>query len=169
MIVPHLPTVVEAVFREFRTCEFSTLTREGTPVTWPVLPLYQPKSGQFVVTTSIALPQKSLRARRNPRCSLLFSDPTGSGLPDPPAVLVQGDAQAPDEIVFSIDGLEELAWRVSERQPAGDLYSSNPIMRYFCDFYFMRLLITVTPHRIFWWEHGDFSRVPSAIDMSYVA
>ena len=93
-----LPPEVEGVFQKFRTCEFSTLARDGTPITWPLVTLWRPEEQRFVLTTSIGLPQKAFNIRRDPRVSLLFSDPTASGLDKPPAVLVQGDAEAPDEI-----------------------------------------------------------------------
>src|SRR4051812_7614261 len=113
-----LPPEVEAVFREFRTCELSTLARDGTPITWPTLPFWQPEHGRFLITTSIGLAQKALNVRRDARCALLFSDPTASGLAQPPAVLVQGDAEAPDEVVTSMVGFEDSLRQVFRRQPA---------------------------------------------------
>ncbi len=160
---------LEAVFCEFRTCELSTLAKDGTPVTWPTEPFYQPEKGRFLITTSIGLAQKVYNIRRNPRVSLLFSDPTGSGLTDPPAVLVQGDASAPDEITASFtEELEEAGQVACRRQPAGELYSSNPLMRYLFDWYYMRLLIYVTPRRILWWDQGDFGRAPHEVAVSHV-
>jgi hypothetical protein len=76
-----LPPEVETVFREFRTCEMSTLARDGAPITWPTLPFWRPREGRFPITTSIGLPHKAFNVRRNPRVALLFSDPTASGLP----------------------------------------------------------------------------------------
>ena len=70
---------VEEVFTEFRTCEFSTLARDGTPITWPLVTLWQPEEQRFVLTTSIGAPNKAFNARRDGRVSLLFSDPTASG------------------------------------------------------------------------------------------
>jgi hypothetical protein len=163
-----IPAEVEAVFREFRTCEFSTLAADGTPITWPMLPFFRASTGQFMTTTSIGLPDKAFNIRRNPRVSLLFSDPTGSGLFDPPAVLVQGDAVAPDEIKTSIGGFENEVMLVYRRQPAGAMYTANPAMRWFSDWYFMRLEITVTPRRILWWEHGDVSRAPMVVELIHV-
>src|SRR5215213_9067470 len=93
-----LPPEVEGVFREFRTCEFSTLARDGAPITWPVITLWQPEEERFVLTTSIGFPRKAFNVRRDGRVSLLFSDPTASGLDEPPAVLVQGEAEVPEEI-----------------------------------------------------------------------
>lgn len=158
-----LPPEVEAVFREFRACEFSTLAKDGTPITWPTLPFYDPDPGQFIVTTSVAFPQKAFNVRRNPRVSLLFSDPTGSGLTDPPAVLIQGDAEAPDEVDTSIRGFEDRLRLVFQRQPSGGIYSSNPLMRHYFDWYYMRLQIIVTPRRIRWWPGGDFTQATREI------
>jgi hypothetical protein len=46
----------------FRTCEFITLAKDGTSVTWPTLPFFQPTTGRFLITIS--------NIRRNPRVSL---------------------------------------------------------------------------------------------------
>lgn len=164
----ELPPEVEEVFREFRTCEMSTLARDGTPITWPTLPFWRPEEGRFMVTTSISLAQKAFNVRRNPRVSLLFSNPTASGLHDPPAVLVQGDAEAPDEVVTSVEGFEDELREVYRRQPASGVYSTNPITRYLMDWYYMRLMIHVTPRRISWWPGGDFSQEPFELRANHV-
>jgi hypothetical protein len=130
--------------------------------------LYQPDKKRFLFTTSIGLPQKAFNIRRNPKVSLLFSDPTGSGLVDPPAVLVQGTAEAPDELVTEDTEFDELARLVFRRQPAGELYSSNPVMRCLFDWYYMRLGITVTPSRILWWDRGDFVLEPRELSDEHV-
>ena len=52
-----------------------------------------------MIATSIGLPQKAFNVRRNPKVSMLFSEPTGSGVAEPGAVLIQGDATAEDRIV----------------------------------------------------------------------
>jgi hypothetical protein len=46
-----VPPEVDAVFREFRTCEFTTLAKDNTPITWPTVALYQPTTASFVITT----------------------------------------------------------------------------------------------------------------------
>ena len=112
-----IPAEVEAVFRAFRTCEFSTLAKDGTPITWPTLPFWDAASQRFIVTTSIGFPQKAYNVRRDGRVSLLFSEPKASGLERPPAVLVQGDATAPDEIITTFTGFEEGLRQTFERQP----------------------------------------------------
>ncbi len=164
-----VPAEVEVVFREFRTCELSTLANDGTPVTWPTYAMYQPANGRFLITTSIGLAQKAYNIRRNPRVALLFSDPTGTGLAASPVVLVQGQASEPDEITTSFSGELGEAGRVAfRRQPAGELYSSNPLLRYLFDWYYMRLVIHVTPRRILWWDHADFGQAPHEMEVSHV-
>ena len=162
------PEAIELVFREYRAAEFATLAKDGTPLAWPVVVLYQPERGRFVATTSIALPQKAYNIRRDGRVSLLYSDPTGSGLAGSPAVLVQGDATAPDEIVTWNDDLRDL-WRLlAARQPAANVYSSNGLMRRFMAWYYHRLLIAIVPRRVLYWPDGDFSRPAQEIEVDHV-
>lgn len=162
-----LPAPVGAVFRAFRTCEFATLTRDGTPIVWPAVALYLPERGQFLITTSIALPQKAFNIRRNPRVSLLFSNPTGSGLDDqPPAVLVQGDATVTDDIVTWNEDLAIYWPRLYRLQPVGKWYAANAVTRWLMDWYFMRLLIYITPRSIRWWPHGDYRQAPQKVEVT---
>jgi Pyridoxamine 5'-phosphate oxidase len=164
-----VPPEVEAVFRQVRTCEFTTLAKDGTPITWPTVALYQPTRARFVITTSIGLPQKAYNLRRTPRVAMLYSDATGSGLAAPPAVLVQGDAACPDQVVTQSDELDALGRLVMVRQPVSARYSANPLARWLSDWYLMRLLIYVTPRRIRWWPHGDVSQPAAELEVDHVA
>lgn len=171
-----IPESVTAVFHRFFTCEMTTIGKTGRPITWPLMPLYWPQRGQFVLSTSIGLPQKAFNVRQDQRVSLLFSDATGSELPNPPIVLVQGDAQVSDEIISLFSGMEpELRdlWKVQAgkmlaRQPAMKRYMKNGLTRYLMDWYFMRLAITVSPRRIQWWDAGDYARLPQVQEVNHV-
>lgn len=168
-----LPAEVEAVFRNFWTCEFTTLSEVGAPITWPVLAVYRPGAGQFVIATSIGIPQKAVNVRRDPRVSLLFSEPTGCGLDAPATVLIQGDAEAPDRILCSPDEADAEMWaeslpqirRLVQAQPAVSHYLGTPPARFLMDWYFMRLVITVTPRRILWWERGGTNARPHELEV----
>jgi hypothetical protein len=166
----NFPPDVEGVFREFRTCEFTTLAKNSVPVTWPVAFFWRPERGCFLISVSIGLPQKVFNIRRNPKVSLLFSNPTGSDLINPPAVLVQGDAKVSDRVFTAFKKLEEsvLSPLIRARQPKGAMISSNWVMRYLMDWYYMRLEIWITPQRILWWDHGDFRREPHEVVISNV-
>jgi hypothetical protein len=72
-----MPSPAVEVVAKYRTCEFTTLSRDGSPQTWPVGALLL-ADGRFLLCTSIGLPQKAFNIRRNAKVSLLFSEPTGS-------------------------------------------------------------------------------------------
>jgi hypothetical protein len=165
-----LPLHLRDALFAYRTCEFATSAKDGTPITVPVSPVILLDQNRIVVTTSIGLPNKAFNVRRDGRVSLLFSDPTASGLDRPPTVLIQGDAVCPDRIETWTPELEQL-WRIlAKRQPASNMYVTNPLTRYVMDWYYMRLLMWVTPRRIRWWEHGNVAIQPHELEqeMNYV-
>jgi hypothetical protein len=137
---------ISPVVDAYRTCELLTVGRDGTPVAWPTVGLRRP-DGTVLISTSIGLPQKALNVRRDPRVALLFSDPTGSGLEAPDQVLVQGTATCPDVIVTEPGPWGDLWLRIRERQPSSG-YHRLPGVRGLMDWYYMRLLITVTPETV---------------------
>ena len=146
------------VIDNYFTCEFTTLSRDGSPVTWPVSPRLL-EDGRFLLTTSIGLPQKAFNIRRNPKVSMLFSEPKGSGVAEPGAVLIQGDATAEDRIVTDVSSDKDLA-RSSETvitvNPRAKLWSSWLGRRMWWSYY-MRILIYVTPRRALFWPTRDFA------------
>lgn len=163
----RLPPDIEAVLREFFTCEFTTVNRQGQPITWPTLPYYDRPEGQIVLATSIAFPVKAYNARRNPRVSLLFSDPTGARLDDLPAVLVQGDATV-GEVLDNPPWLLEMFKTSVRRQPDSRRFIANPIAQRLFRFYYQRIAILVRPRRILAWPSRDFRADPVEIEVSYV-
>ena len=142
---------VRLLLDRYLTCELATLNRSGVPVAWPTTPMFDPERGTFLITASIGFPQKVYNIRRDPRVGLLYSDPTGSGLPGTTELLVQGEARCTDEIITSPDGVEGLAqwWQRTWRlQPNGLAIGSDPLTRRLMDFYYRRVVITVTPTRV---------------------
>ena len=75
MALFDVPTEVVSVFEQFRTAEFTTIGKDGTPATWPITAVYYPDRCEFLAATSVGLPQKAVNIRRNPRVSLLFLSP----------------------------------------------------------------------------------------------
>ena len=161
----QLPSQVQAALQSFFTCECTTINRGGEPLTWPTEPFFDAEAGEIIITASIAFPVKALNARRNPRVSLLFSDPTGSGLDDPPSVLVQGDAEVAESLEWTPRSREHFRLSVL-RQPDSQQFIANPVARRLFTFYFQRLTITVRPRRILVWRHGDFSALPTIVDLA---
>ena len=153
-----LPSEVQRVFDRFITTEYTTVDSDGQPITWPVTPYYHPGEAQIDITTGLGYPKKAEDARRNERVSLLFSDPTGSRLERPPAVLVQGCAAVDDADLEA--NRERYARESVEKLPATKaMYPPKFVQRFF-QWYFTRLYVHVRPERVFVWPEGDFGREP---------
>jgi hypothetical protein len=143
---------VQAVFDRFITTEYTTIDRAGRPITWPVIPFYEPGGRSIDVSTGLGYPKKAHDARANPMVALLFSDPTGSGLDRPPAVLVQGIADVDDR------DLDANRARYAREAPvklpgASELMPPRPLQSFF-DFYFQRIYVRVRPERVYVWRGG---------------
>jgi len=164
-----IPSEINTVLREYYTCEVTTVNRQGQPITWPSLPYYDEKTGQIVLTVSIAFTVKAYNARHHPQVSLLYSDPNGSGLDRPPAVRVQGDATVAELLNYTTPQILGLFRVTGRRQPDSRRFTSNRFVRSIFTWYlFQRLVITVEPQRIQVWQQGDFNAVPKEIEVKYV-
>ena len=157
-----LPDPVCEVFDRFITTEYTTIDRHGQPITWPVTPYHHREEGCIDVTTGLGYPKKAYDARANPKVSLLFSDPTGSGLEDPPMVLVQGTAVMDDQ---DLDANRERYWEESIAKLPGTKSMHPPkFMRGLLSWYYTRLYVHVRPERVFVWPRGDATAEPELLD-----
>jgi hypothetical protein len=112
-------------------------------------------------------PQKAFNIRRNPKVSLLFSEPTGSGLSNSGAVLICGYAVAEDRVIADMTSSPDLAALVRtviERQPSSKFMSSFLGRRLFPSYYW-RIAIYVTPVHAFYWRTRDFTVEPESLDL----
>ncbi len=157
-----LPGDIQQVFARFITTEYTTIDAADHPITWPVTPYYREGAGAIDVTTGLGYPKKALDARANPRVSLLFSDPTGSGLEDAAMVLVQGIAKVDDD---DLDANRKRYQRESlEKLPATKDMQPPDFLKRFVLWYYARLYVYVRPERVYVWPGGDISREPQLMD-----
>jgi Pyridoxamine 5'-phosphate oxidase len=157
-----LPLDVQQVFDSFITTEFTTVDARGRPICWPITPYYQPGDPCIDVTTALGAPKKAKDARANPKVSLLFSDPTGSGMEAAPQVLVQGIA---DVDARDLEANRDRYTRESaEKLPGSKKMMPPKPLRPLFDFYYTRLYIHVRPERVFVWPGGDPTREPQLFD-----
>jgi hypothetical protein len=157
-----LPPEVQRVFERFITTEYTTVDAGGQPITWPVTPYYRPGAETIDVNTGIGYPKKADDAERNPKVSLLFSDPTGSGIDAPAAVLVQGPAQVDDR---DLEANRERYMRESgEKLPVTKRQHPPKLIRGMFDWYYARIYIKVRPERVYVWDRCDFSAEPTLYD-----
>ena len=153
-----LPREVQEVFDRFVTTEFTTIDRRGQPITWPVTPYYSRGAECIDVSTGLGYPKKANDARANPRVALLFSDPTGCGVTDPPQVLVQGTAVVDDEDLAV--NRERYVRESAEKLPAADELLPPKAVRGLLNWYFTRIYVHVRPERVFVWPGGDCTAEP---------
>jgi hypothetical protein len=161
-VTATLPHEVQQVFESFITTEYTSVDLSGQPVTWPVTPYYGAGEPTIDITTGLGYPKKADDAARNPRVSLLFSDPTGSGLEAPPAVLVQGTAEVDDSDLAA--NRERYARESIAKLPATKQMQPPKFMRGLFDWYFTRIYVYVRPERVFVWPRGDFAAEPQLFD-----
>jgi Pyridoxamine 5'-phosphate oxidase len=161
-VTASLPDDVQQVFARFITTEYTTVDASGHPITWPVTPYYRPGDGAIDVNTGLGYPKKALDARANPHVSLLFSDPTGSGLEDAPMVLVQGTAKVDDSDLdanrrrYEHESLEKLPATREMHPPEfvrGSLFN----------WYYARIYVYVRPERVYIWPRGEVTSEPQLL------
>jgi hypothetical protein len=157
-----LPPELLRVFERSITTEFVTVDARGQPIVWPVTPYFHPEEGCIDVSTGIGYPKKADDAERNPRVALLFSDPTGSGLPDPPMILVQGTAAVDDRDLRA--NRERYAREAAAKLPAvGSILPPKALRRFF-SWYYDRIYVHVRPERVFAWRGRDPETEPELLD-----
>jgi hypothetical protein len=76
------------------------------------------------------------------------------------------DARVSGDIVTWNDDLAASWQRVYQLQPFGKRYTANRLTRWLVDWYFMRLLIYVTPRSIRWWPDGDEAQAPQVAEVA---
>lgn len=151
------PAEVREVCERSLTCEYSSLTRAGAPVTVPTTPYVG--DGHLDVSTGLAYPAKAERARRNPNVALLFADEIGMGGAGgaSPVVLVQGRAAVRDaELQANTDRYVRAAMAKLPEATKGQPKMLLRRMR----FYYARIWVEIAPVRIRWWSGRDLAEAP---------
>ena len=154
-----LPHEVRDAFERFITCELTTVNAAKQPITWPVTPYYDQGAPTIDVTTGLGYPKKADDARAHPSVSLLFSDPTGSGVESGIKVLVQGTATIDDEDLKA--NAERYMRESAVKLPATKKMHPPKPLRPAFNFYYARIYIKVRPERVFVWPDGDLSEEPT--------
>jgi hypothetical protein len=151
------PNELLPVFERSLTTEFATLNAKGAPITFPLTPYIGEMERTLDVSTGLTYPSKAERARRNPKVALLYSDPVGSGLRNPPIVLVQGMAAVRDaDLQTNTDRYVRLTL-----QKSAAAFKGMP--KFFLrrmGYYFARIWIEVTPLKMLWWPEGRTDEQP---------
>jgi hypothetical protein len=161
-VTSSLPQEVREAFSRFITCEFTTVGASKQPITWPVTPYYTQGGPTIDVTTGLGYPKKADDAAAHPSVSLLFSDPTGSGLENRIRVLVQGTAEIDDADLKA--NADRYMRETAEKLPATKKMQPPGLLRPLFNFYYARIYIQVRPERVFIWRDGEIGREPEVLD-----
>ena len=157
-----LPEEIQHVFERFLTTECTTVDGRGQPIVWPLTPYYEPGQDCIDVCTGLGYPKKANDAAANPKVSLLFSDPTGSGIDGAPMVLVQGIADVDDR---DLEANRERYWvESSEKLPATKNMHPPKFLRGLMNWYYTRVYVHVRPERVYVWANGDVTVEPELLD-----
>lgn len=141
------------ILSSYRVAEFATLTRDGSPVCWPLAPDFE--RGRLLFSTGYVYPAKARNAQRNPRVAVLYSDPTATGRSDnDPLLLVQGLAE-----VFDQDLQQNTERYVDQLLRKGPLpfrlMLGTPGLRQLLVGYLARIWIEVLPQKEYDWRRGQ--------------
>jgi hypothetical protein len=127
-----------------------------------VTPYYRPGEPCIDVTTGLGYPKKANDARANPKVSLLFSDPTGCGLSDPPMVLVQGIADVDDHDLEA--NRDRYARESAAKLPATQSMHPPAFLQRQFSWYYTRIYVHIRPERVYVWPHGAHDSEPEIYD-----
>lgn len=149
-----LPEKVEKVLSEALVCEFTVVSREGRPITHPMIPLYD--DGLIYLHSSILFSKKLEHLRTNPKVSVAITDLGAThGEPLPLRVTIQGDATVQDEDPHHT--WERILPLWIAKEPIVEKFYK---MRVALPLFWERGLIQVVPRRAFVWDEGRTDRPP---------
>jgi hypothetical protein len=139
-------------------CEYASFKKNGSPVTYPLVPWPGEDGRTIDVNTGLGYPVKAERARSNPRVCILYSDPSALVGDNPPTVLVYGHATVHDSHIQAntdryIKGLMTRA-QIFNKIP---MFMLRRMIGYFA-----RIWIAVTPLKVLWWPEGDLDGAPQS-------
>ena len=151
-----LPEELVPLLVDSWSCEYASLKKNGTPITHPLIPFPGEDGRTIDINTGLAYPSKAERARNNPKVCLLYSDPRGSKIENPPVTLVYGHAAVYDsDLQTNTDRYVQASLsrnKMFAQMPGFALRWMRP--------YLSRIWISVTPLKVLWWPEGDMGKAP---------
>jgi general stress protein 26 len=157
-----LPDWMYHAIEESVTCQFVSVTANGTPVALPVfLHHFDPDTGTLIFTSPVGV-KRLENVRRHPQVAVLFF-PTGAGnLETQHILLVQGRAEVDDS--DPENGWKRYFAGWARRQPTAR--ETLPNMRVAMPGYVQRAIIRVRPSRFLGWPEGAMQEAPEIVEVS---
>jgi general stress protein 26 len=156
-----LPKPVEELLEAALVGELSVVDASGSPVTYPLIPLYDGE--RIYLTSSTLFSRKLEHIQANPKVALSITDPAAvGGRKD--RVTIQGDARVIAEDPHG--GWERLLPIWERKEPSIVMFLKARVA---LPLFFERALIEITPRRALYWADGDAASVPVVSDAGKAA
>jgi general stress protein 26 len=155
-----LPERIEDALNRALVCEFTVIRPDGSPVTHPMIPLYDGE--KVLLHSSILFSKKIEHLKRNPRVSLAITDLTAThGEPIRDRVTIQGDALVREDDPHTTWERILPLW-IAKEPIVESFYKQRVALPLFWE----RSLIEVTPRRVLVWLDGDTSAPPRVLELA---
>ena len=156
-----LPEPIVELLNAALVGELTVLDAEGTPVTYPLIPLYHGE--RIYMTSSVLFSKKLDHIKRDPRVSVTISDPIAAPVEPFRRATIQGLARIVEDDLHS--GWESVLPLWTAKEPIiSDLLKKRFAMPLFWE----RSVIEITPTRAFLWPTGDTDRAPEVFQLAAV-
>ena len=157
-----LPNPIEQLLEAALVSELTVLDDKGTPVTYPLIPLYD--GDRIYMTSSVLFSKKLEHIKRNPKVSVTITDPVATAVEPFNRATIQGDAQVIEDDLHS--GWEKVLPLWEAKEP---IISELVKKRFAMPLFWERSVIEITPRRAFLWREGRTDQRPETFNISEVA
>ena len=147
-----LPEPVEQLLEAALVGELTVIDRNGRPVTYPLIPLYDGE--RIYLTSSTLFSRKLEHIKANPHVALSITDPIAVGGRADRAT-IQGDARVIEEDPHG--GWERLLPIWQKKEPSIVYFLTQRVA---LPLFFERSLIEITPRRAYYWADGNAATAP---------
>jgi hypothetical protein len=153
-----LPEPIGELLNSALVAELTVLDATGTPVTYPLIPLYDGE--RIYMTSSVLFSKKLDHIKRDPRVSVTISDPIAAPVEPFRRATIQGLARIAEDDLHS--GWESVLPLWTAKEPIiKDLLKKRFAMPLFWE----RSVIEITPTRAFLWSTGETDRAPEVFEL----
>jgi hypothetical protein len=159
--LPALPYPVARLIDGALVGELTVIAPDGRPITYPMIPLLWGE--KVLMTSSVMESAKIAHIKANPRASFSITNPDATGKVKG-RLTVQCDAKVAEEDLAA--GWERLVDGWKRKDP-----TVVPLLKARLGFplLFERILIELTPRRMWFWPDGDTTKAPQVTTIAEVA
>lgn len=157
-----LPQPIEELLNAALVSELTVLDKNGRPVTYPLIPLYD--GTKIYMTSSVLFSKKLEHIKRDPRVSVTVSDPIAAKVEPFRRATIQGLARVVEDDLHS--GWERVMPLWTAKEP---IISDLVKKRFAMPLFWERSIIEIVPTRAFLWRTGETNQMPDVFELDEAA